>query len=477
MPSAFTAIAAGYSHSCALTDLGGAVCWGDNNLGQTDAPQGTFTAITAGHWYSCALTAQGRAVCWGRSLGSAPQVPLTAISAGEHHSCGITDQGRAVCWGEDHDGKTDAPQGTFTAIAAGGRHSCGITDQARAVCWGINAAGELDPSKLDPPQGTYAAITAGDGYSCALTAQGQAVCWGDEGWGQTDAPQGTFTAISTGSGHSCALNDQGWAVCWGGNVLGRADAPQGTFTAIAAGWAHSCAIDDQGQAVCWGDKSWGQANAPAPTATPTATPTPRATPAPTATPLPDGNLLAFYVIDRSHDSLTVRWRARSRYTSLESVDYYQLSRRTQESRREPLKSQPVDSPYTDKGLQPNTIYYYSIQACNDSGCGDRSEEVAGLTESSGPVDVPPTPTGVRGLKFDVTWASDDAGISWRTVETATYYQVYQDSRFDAELSAPRRSYRDNNPNTSGGSFTTTTYKVRACNKAGCSPFSEIVTVH
>ena len=59
---------------------------------------------------------------------------------------------------------------------------------------------------------------------------------------------------------------------------------------------------------------------------------------------------------------------------------------------------------------------------------------------------------------------------------ATYYEVYQGSGFDAEISAPQAHYYDDSPNSFFGAFETTSYKVMACNKAGCSAFSERVTV-
>ena len=212
------------------------------------------------------------------------------------------------------------------------------------------------------------------------------------------------------------------------------------------------------------------------------------------------------VIDRTQDSLTLAWRSatrapdldyywvaacddagcskttRSQYSSsthdsLVDIDYYQVNRRSQEGGRTLLDSRPVGSPYVDGGLQPSAVYYYTVQACNDSGCSAESDETGGLTESDGPVDAPSVPE-VLGHKYDVSLGPDYAGVSWSPVERATYYKVYQGSDLDQDVSAPGTSYRDYAPNSGiFGEYAATSYRVRACNKTGCSPFSEIVTIY
>ncbi len=212
------------------------------------------------------------------------------------------------------------------------------------------------------------------------------------------------------------------------------------------------------------------------------------------------------VVDRTQDSLTVAWQPATRGPDLPyywvaacnsagcsrtaptapsepssthqrpvQIDYYQMTRRSQESGHTLIDSRPVRPPYVDEDLQPNAIYYYTVQACNDGGCSEESDESGGLTESDGPVGAPSIPQ-VRGHKYEVSLGADTAGASWKSVEKATYYEVYQGSNFDEEVSAPGTSYRDYDPETFFGAFAGASYKVRACNKAGCSPFSETVTI-
>ncbi|MCR4342238.1 MAG: hypothetical protein NUW01_20370 [Gemmatimonadaceae bacterium] len=77
----FTALTAGVVHSCGLTSAGAAHCWGRNDQGQlgdgtTTTPRLTpvavqgglvFTALTAGFIHTCGLTSAGAAHCWGNN--------------------------------------------------------------------------------------------------------------------------------------------------------------------------------------------------------------------------------------------------------------------------------------------------------------------------------------------------------------------------------------------------------------------------
>ena len=204
------------------------------------------------------------------------------------------------------------------------------------------------------------------------------------------------------------------------------------------------------------------------------------------------------VVDRTSDSLTVKWFDRNEInyywvTACNSAgcsdiansssasfrlgaQYYQLSRSlSREGEYSLLESRLTGSSLVDQDLQPSTVYYYRIVGCNDDGCSDPSR-TGGLTESDGDVDIPPIPTGVEGKKVKLRFFPDNARISWDTVAGATYYKVYQGSQFETEVSAPQVSYYDASPNRFLGGFSSTSYKVQACNKAGCSLSSESVTV-
>ena len=130
----------------------------------------------------------------------------------------------------------------------------------------------------------------------------------------------------------------------------------------------------------------------------------------------------------------------------------------------------------DRGLRPNAVYYYKAKACEDQHCSEFSDPWGGLTEVSGDVEIPPTPTDFRGEKVVISGDNDDARVTWAPVPRATYYQIYQGTRLDAEVSAPHTSYYDGSPNEWIFGFLTTHYHMRACNKAGCSEPSEEVVV-
>lgn len=135
-PSSVTSITTGAEHSCAVTSAGAAQCWGENRSGQVgndstfDAGLPTdvvglssgVTRIAAGQSHTCALTSGGSVKCWG------------ANAAGQLGDGTTTQRLTPV----DVIGITGA-----TAIAVGTDHSCAILGNGSARCWGYNVVGQV----------------------------------------------------------------------------------------------------------------------------------------------------------------------------------------------------------------------------------------------------------------------------------------------------------------------------------------------
>lgn len=288
LTSGVAAIMTGYTHTCALTSGGGIKCWGFNGLGQLG--DGTIVdrhtpvdvvsltsgmaAIAAGDTHTCALTIGGGVKCWGRNnhgqLGDGTTInrytPITVSGL----SSGVT------------------------AITAGGDYTCAVTTSRGVKCWGDNEWGQLGdgttvnrytPVDVSGLSSGVASITAGFYHTCALTNGGGMKCWGENGSG----PLGDGTnidryapvdvvgltngvaAITTGSDHTCALTTSGGMKCWGYNIHGAlGDGTNNTrFTpvdvsglssgvvAITAGVYHTCALISSGGVKCWGDNIYG----------------------------------------------------------------------------------------------------------------------------------------------------------------------------------------------------------------------------
>ena len=293
----FFAPTAGWYHSCALTSTGIAYCWGANSFNQLGDGSATarttptlvhaagvsFVGISSGAYHSCAVTSVGDAYCWGSNgdgalgdgsstIASTPvtvsrpsEVTFAQVSAGGGHTCALASSGSAYCWGENPygglgDGSTTArmapvrvaaPSGvTFSSISVGDEHSCGLTAAGIAYCWGRNDVGQLGdgtstsrttPVPVAMPTGvTFARIDAGRLRTCGIAAapiSGTAYCWGSNdlrgllGDGTiidhptpvtVAAPTGvTFAALDVGAEHTCAITPKGIAYCWGYDGYGQ----------------------------------------------------------------------------------------------------------------------------------------------------------------------------------------------------------------------------------------------------------------
>ena len=87
----------------------------------------------------------------------------------------------------------------------------------------------------------------------------------------------------------------------------------------------------------------------------------------------------------------------------------------------------------------------------------------------------PAPTGVRVSKIDIPFAPDDNRVRWNAVPGASRYEVWYASAFDGQWrrkgSVRTTTYLDDSPSW----LYADSYAIRACNNAGCSEYSAVVT--
>ena len=260
----YTAISAGGDITCAIRTNGTIACWGRDGVGQARAPDGQFSAITTSakrpvaydsvaSWavpsHSCGLRTDGTIACWGGNdsgQSDAPDGQYTAIAAGPSHTCAIRADGTIACWGDDDYHKVSAPGGT-----------CAIRASETIACTGGNGDGPNGaPDVQHATTATGGNPWFADDYDCAIRADSTIACTGSRGGG----PEGQFIAVAGGDYHVCALATDGTITCWGRSDdhldirvdHGNLDVPEGRFIAVSAGSFTSCGMRADGSIECWG---------------------------------------------------------------------------------------------------------------------------------------------------------------------------------------------------------------------------------
>lgn len=276
------------TRTCAVTQNGGAMCWGSNangalgdgtNINRTTPVyvselSSGVSSVSTGSMNSLALTTSGGAMVWGSKLMLGNGSPVigyqytpvsipslasgvTAIAAGDGNNCALTSSGMVKCWGANNNGEVG--NGTTTsvytptsvtgltsgviAIAAGSSHICALTNAGGVKCWGDNTYGQLGngsttdsltPTAVSGLSSGVVAISADEGTSCALLGNGSVKCWGRNSGGQLG--NGTTTNSSYPVG-----------------VSGLTDA-----ISIVSGDSFTCAVNRRLGVKCWGSNGSGQ---------------------------------------------------------------------------------------------------------------------------------------------------------------------------------------------------------------------------
>lgn len=243
-----TAVAVGRTHTCAVTEAGAALCWGRNEYGQLGDGTTTNSAvpvqvgglesgvasIAAGASHTCALTDAGAVKCWGNN--DRGQVGIGTLDAPWY----LVPQDVAPA----------GPASKITASSASA-HTCALLVDGRVQCWGANYVGQLGngttagtatPTEVIGLGGAATDVAVGAWHTCALVEGGAAKCWGTNDWGQL------------GNGRGCCHSSPVPAdVCDQLEKFGPACAKAlSNASVVAAGGYHGCAVLEDVGIRCWG---------------------------------------------------------------------------------------------------------------------------------------------------------------------------------------------------------------------------------
>ena len=121
--------------------------------------------------------------------------------------------------------------------------------------------------------------------------------------------------------------------------------------------------------------------------------------------------------------------------------------------------------YVNTGASTGTTYYYRVKAVNRDGMASGySNIVSGKATLPAPV-----------LNIGLSVSSGKPMLAWDAVPGATSYRIYRSTSRDTGYSLLATTTSTSHVNTSAAKGTTYYYRVKACNAAGLSPYSNIVS--
>ena len=278
-------VAAGGSHTAAVTKDGDLYMWGYNNYGQL----GVYTNID-----------KNAPILVNNSTTALPAKSVKYVALGGSHSAAITKDGSLYIWGWNSYGQLG--DGTTTdrytpikimdnvaSVSLGNSHSAAITKDGSLYMWGYNGNGRLGdgtttdrytPVKI---MDNVASANLGDDHSAAITKDGSLYMWGKNDCGQlgdgtTDNKTNktrphrvasNVQSVELGDVHTTVISKDGGLYTWGYNYYGQLG--NGTTTkssnpikimndvvSCAGGYNHTVALKKDGTVYTWGRNNCGQ---------------------------------------------------------------------------------------------------------------------------------------------------------------------------------------------------------------------------
>lgn len=151
------------------------------------------------------------------------------------------------------------------------------------------------------------------------------------------------------------------------------------------------------------------------------------------------------------------------WDAVPTADTYKLRRATSPGGPFTLVLETASLSHTDTGLVPLTDYYYTVEACNEAGCGGQSLALEVTTADVVP-DIPAAPTVGSPTSSSLT-------VSWAAVPYATLYDVYRSPSLGGTYVLIGFTASTSYVDTGRDAETQYFYKVSACSGLGCSDLS------